>query len=50
MTRRVTITLDPQIESQIRNIQAKQITHSNKAISFSSMINQILTKGLKETS
>ena len=50
MVRRVTITLDPNLVSTIRNLQAKQMAQSNKAISFSSMINQILKKGLKEIS
>lgn len=48
MIRRVTITLDPSLESKIRNIQAKKITESNKAISFSNIINEVLKEGLKE--
>jgi len=48
MIRRVTITLDPNIESTIRNIQAKKISASNKAISFSNVINEILKQGLKD--
>ena len=48
MIRRVTITLDKQIESKIRNIQAKKISENNEAISFSKVINQILEKGLEE--
>jgi len=50
MIRRVTITLDPRLESKIRNLQAKKITETNKAISFSHIINEILKQGLKETS
>jgi len=50
MLRRVTITLDPHLESTIRNLQAKKISESNKAISFSNIINEILKEGLKETS
>ncbi len=50
MIRRVTITLDPRLESKIRNLQAKKITETNKAISFSYIINEILKQGLKETS
>jgi len=50
MLRRVTITLDPHIESTIRSLQAKKITETNKSISFSNIINEILKKGLKETS
>jgi len=48
MIRRVTITLDPYLESTIRNLQAKKISESNKAISFSNVINEILKKGLKD--
>jgi hypothetical protein len=48
MIRRVTITLDPSLESKIRNLQARKITESNKAISFSNIINEILKQGLRE--
>jgi len=48
MIRRVTITLDPRLETKIRNLQAKKITETNKAISFSRIINEILKQGLKE--
>jgi len=50
MRRRVSISLDSYLELTIRNLQAKKITQSNKAISFSSIINQILKEALKETS
>ncbi len=50
MLRRVTITLDPYLETTIRNIQAKKISETNKSISFSNIINEILKKGLKEKS
>jgi len=48
MIRRVTITLDPHLESRIRNIQAQKITESKKSISFSNVVNQVLREGLKE--
>jgi len=48
MIRRVTITLDPYLESTIRSLQAKKISESNKAISFSNIINEILRQGLKD--
>ncbi len=48
MIRRVTITLDPSLESKITNLQARKITESNKAISFSNMINEVLKQGLKD--
>ncbi len=49
MIRQVTITLDPHIESKIRAIQAKKISETKKAVSFSSVINDVLTQGLKES-
>jgi len=48
MIRRVTITLDPHLESTIRNLQAKKISESNKAISFSNVINVNPRQGLKD--
>jgi len=48
MIRRVTITLDQSLESKIRNLQARKISESNKAISFSNIINEVLRQGLKE--
>ena len=50
MLRRVTITLDPIVESEIRSLQAKKITETNKSISFSNIINEVLKRGLKEIS
>jgi len=49
MHHRVTVTLDPYLVSIIRNLQAKKITETNKAISFSNIINEVLKQGLKET-
>jgi len=48
MIRRITITLDPYLESRIRNLQAKKMSESNKAISFSNIIDEILKQGLKD--
>jgi len=48
MIRRITITLEPHLESRIRDIQAKKITESKRAISFSNVINQVLKEGLKQ--
>ncbi len=48
MIRRVTITLDIQLESRIRDIQAKKILESKRSISFSNVVNEILKEGLKE--
>jgi len=49
MPQRVTITLDPYLVSIIKNLQAKKITETNKPISFSNIINEVLKQGLKET-
>jgi len=50
MLRRITITLDQSLESEIRSLQAKKITETNKAISFSKVVNEVLRQGLKEKS
>jgi len=47
MIRRVTISIDPSLESKIRNLQARKISESKKAISFSNIVNEILKKGLE---
>ena len=44
---RVTISIDPELERQIRTIQAKKITEKNRAISFSEIMSQIIREGLK---
>jgi len=49
MLRRITITLDMSLESKIRSLQAKKITETNKAISFSRIIEEILKQGLKDS-
>jgi len=48
MIHRVTITLDLTLESKIRAIQAKKILETNRVVSFSSVINNVLKRGLKE--
>jgi len=48
MIRRITISLDQRIESRIRNVQARKMVESNKSISFSKVINEVLKQGLKE--
>ena len=50
MTRRITITINQEIESKLRDIQAKKILESKKSISFSQVLNQILIEGLKHNS
>ena len=48
MKRRVTITLDNTLVSKIRAIQAKKISETKKAVSFSSVVNDVLKQGLEE--
>jgi len=45
--KRVTIILDTDILKKIYEIQAKQIRESNKSVSFSGVVNEILRKYLK---
>ncbi len=49
MNRRVTISLDHTLESEIRAIQAKKISETKKGVSLSSVINDLLKQGLKES-
>ena len=44
---RITIMLDKETHRKIRLIQASKIRKSNKSISFSSVMNEILRKGLR---
>ncbi len=44
---RRTITIDEELLSRIRNIQAKKIVDSHHAVSFSQVINEILKEKLK---
>jgi len=46
MTRRITITIDPDVEAKLRNLQAKKIVESRRTVSFSQILNQILADGL----
>ena len=47
MGKRITIVLDDDLVKKLREKQAKLIKQSQKAISFSRVINQILHKSLK---
>ncbi len=44
---RRTITIDEKLQRRIRDIQAKKITDSHHAVSFSQVINEILKEKLK---
>jgi len=46
---RVTVVLDEINVEKLRNIQAKQIKHSSKSVSFSSVLNQVVEQGLKKS-
>jgi len=48
LNKRITISIDEKIESKIRKIQASQIAKYNKAISFSTILCEIISEGLKE--
>ncbi len=47
MNRRITITLDKNLEVELRNIQAEKIQVGRRSVSFSEIINNILKEGLK---
>jgi predicted transcriptional regulator len=47
MAKRVTIMLDDDLVKKLYEIQAKQVRQSTKSVSFSSVLNQVLRKGLK---
>jgi hypothetical protein len=47
MSKRITIMLDDNLSIKLRKIQAKQIEKSDKSVSFSQVINEVLRKGLK---
>ena len=45
--KRISIMLDDELHNKLRVIQAKQLKRSVKSVSFSSVINQLLRKGIK---
>jgi hypothetical protein len=47
MGKRITIVLDDDIGRKLRLLQAKAIQNSTSSVSFSSIMNEILAKGLK---
>ena len=48
MSRRITIMLENDLEKKLRSYQAKLIKNSNKSISFSKVLNQAVSEGLKK--
>ena len=47
MNRRITITINDDIESSLRKFQADELTRTNRPVSFSRILNQILKEGIK---
>jgi len=47
MKRRITISLEADLERTIRNKQANMLLKSNHSVSFSEMLNRILQEALK---
>ncbi len=46
MINRITIAIDTEIEKELRTMQAELIKKTNKSVSFSKVLNDILKKGL----
>lgn len=47
MGQRITIMIDDDMHNKLRRIQADMLKATNRSISFSHVINEILKKGLK---
>ena len=47
MKRRITISLEAELERKVRNKQANLLLKSNHSVSFSEMLNRILQEALK---
>ncbi len=47
MLKRISIMLDDKLVRKIRSEQAKKLYNSEKSISFSQILNQVLRSGLK---
>jgi hypothetical protein len=47
MAKRITIMIDDDLDKKLRLIQAKEIQSTSSSVSFSSIMNKVLTKGLK---
>ena len=50
MKRRITISLEADLERRIRNKQANLLLKSNHSVSFSEMLNRIIHEALKRES
>ena len=49
MAKRVTVMIDDDLVAKLRKIQADKIKNSDKAISFSSVINELLYEAMKKS-
>jgi len=47
MRKRITIVIGDGLQKKLREIQAKKIKESGDSVSFSSVLNEILRKGIK---
>ena len=47
MAKRITITIDDDIDKKLHLIQAKEITKTSSSVSYSQVINDMLRKQLK---
>ena len=47
MGKRITIVLDDNIAKKLRELQAKQIKETSGSVSFSAVINEVLSKNIK---
>ncbi len=48
MTKRVTIMIDDDNDKKLRDIQSKRIKESQSSVSYSRVLNDILTRSLKK--
>ena len=48
MINRITIAIDTELEKELRTMQAELIKKTNKSVSFSHVLNNILKEGLRE--
>jgi hypothetical protein len=50
MAKRATIMLDRDLLKKLHELQAKQIKETSRAVSFSSVMNEVIRKSLKKQS
>ena len=47
MAKRITIMIDDDLDKKLRLLQAKNITKSQKSVSYSRTLNEVLRKSIK---